>query len=1312
MKVELKMSILLLLMIFFVFQTRVAESIPEPINVNCDLTENNWIVFKSLGGSTQVEGAIISFQDRLIIAVKGDDNKPYVMEWNLTSQTQIGYWYVPNGRGSTCCSPKLVLIDGKPHLYVQGNDGYIYFSVYLSPGNWTEWKNSGVKNEYFGSSGPNSTLARDGKIYGIRKGSPIYLIRCDRMNKVITDKGELKDGFGFPEGKELSIGFVPINKPAAIHYKGKYDRTYIAYHDVNANPKIFYYDHKEKYFSEPVKVGETGITWDDDHGAPAIAIDKNGYIHIFYGSHSTPLLYQRSIYPEDIRYWTKPAVIDNITTYPLVFVTNDNKIFVFYRGVDKSPFNSSQLVAVEKFVYSTDGGNSWSSPKTLINFGGCREPRSLFYGGLDCGIYHIGVALGNEKINQSIHIAWSYYDEKPTLSDYGKVLFGFGYGIRRNVYYAVSRDGGVTWTTSNGRVLNLPITIDEAEKVYDSGLNFTHGYDLKLDEKNNPYILFISNLTYKIAKFSPERGWEISEITISDEYGGSGYQNWDTGALDVVNSSYIEAYLIVGGEPKRRGGELQRWASYNGGKTWEKVEDITFNSNGLHNNPQVVVNYSPELKVVWAFVPKNDSSASIIKTYPFELSYALSDECKNPWPYAYLGGRAKSQPIIIEWNNSLIVAVQGMDDSVWIKEWNITSLTRWYRLSGATIAPPRFSIEENTLWIYVKGKDGNVYKACYIERGKWCNWQKTGKSNIEFGKFGPIATNSFFVFTDENSRIYIGTCTGKPKEWEPPEWIKDLIIYEINPKTFTSPNGPGTGTFKSLKEKLPYLHELGITAIWLAGYSLSDPHHFFNIWTQYACIDPSRIDPSLGSEEDFRDLIQEAHKYGIKVFLDVITHGVMNYSHLVKEHPDWFSGSSWRMIDYNWGDSPPELEQWWVNVWTRYVLDFGVDGFRLDVGHVRWDLWARIKENVAKVGHPIVIFSELEDTHPGGIGVKIGVYDFSQQDLSVGDFSYEYNKYINVKNISSNSLLNLDKSRKYYILLLSCHDNGWGLPPWPQYNPYQLRGSRFKLGYSFIFTPFIPLFFAGEEFNATYNEIPDKVGHGCFPEDPPTNWLYSSQILWNELEIPEKKEFFETFKKAISIRKNEKALTYFSNPPNLINPKKWEPSSLPIPYIRWYENTSILVVGNPTSTPVEVKLEFPVNELGYVSYDFFKLTDLFSEKEELKYKNEILNFATIVQPDNFRIFKIEPIIPSLVVNTINKIEEKHVNYQPIQKFVFHTKGGINNGVIYIEKIENLTILPSNILTHTSFKILERNISENIDYVEIVFRIEKDWIKKK
>lgn len=209
-----------------------------------------------------------------------------------------------------------------------------------------------------------------------------------------------------------------------------------------------------------------------------------------------------------------------------------------------------------------------------------------------------------------------------------------------------------------------------------------------------------------------------------------------------------------------------------------------------------------------------------------------------------------------------------------------------------------------------------------------------------------------------------------------PAWTKDLVIYGVATNVFTSPNGPGSGSFESLEAKLPYLQDLGITGIWLIGYSHSDPHHFFNIWEQYATIEPDKIDPSLGTPEQFKAMIDAAHRRGIRVFLDVTTHGVMAYSPLVKNHPEWFRGGSWGMIDYDWGGGHTDLDDWWVNTWTAYVTKYGVDGFRLDLGIAlgnqnRTDLWARIRQNATAAGHPIVIFEEDGAVVPG-------VTDFSQ----------------------------------------------------------------------------------------------------------------------------------------------------------------------------------------------------------------------------------------------------------------------------------------------------------------------------------------------
>jgi len=241
-------------------------------------------------------------------------------------------------------------------------------------------------------------------------------------------------------------------------------------------------------------------------------------------------------------------------------------------------------------------------------------------------------------------------------------------------------------------------------------------------------------------------------------------------------------------------------------------------------------------------------------------------------------------------------------------------------------------------------------------------------------QFYKFLQSSVFIILFVFIALVISTCdSSKPLR---PDWAKNLVIYEVATKGFTSPNGPESGTFQSLKEKMSYIDDLGFNAIWLTGHSLSDPEHFYGIWTQYACIEPDKLDPSLGTEQDFKAMIAEAHSRGIKIFLDTIEHGVMSYSPLIKEHPDWFKGGSWGMTDYDWQGNHPDLEEWWVNMWTNVVLEYGIDGFRCDCGLHRPDLWLEIKRRCAEAGKPIFILGES--------GIE-NVSDASQRDIMLFD---------------------------------------------------------------------------------------------------------------------------------------------------------------------------------------------------------------------------------------------------------------------------------------------------------------------------------------
>ena len=197
-------------------------------------------------------------------------------------------------------------------------------------------------------------------------------------------------------------------------------------------------------------------------------------------------------------------------------------------------------------------------------------------------------------------------------------------------------------------------------------------------------------------------------------------------------------------------------------------------------------------------------------------------------------------------------------------------------------------------------------------------------------------------------------------------WYKDAIIYEVHVRAFADSDADGIGDFAGLTQKLGYLEDLGVTAIWLLPFYPSPLRD-----DGYDIADYTGVNPSYGTRGDVRKLIDEAHKRGLKV----ITEMVLN--HTSDQHA-WFqrarkapAGSAHRDF-YVWSDTPDkyteariifqdfETSNWtYDNVarqyfWHRFYshqpdlnfenpavheallkvldqwLDMGVDGMRLD----------------------------------------------------------------------------------------------------------------------------------------------------------------------------------------------------------------------------------------------------------------------------------------------------------------------------------------------------------------------------------------------
>src|SRR5216684_4229830 len=199
-----------------------------------------------------------------------------------------------------------------------------------------------------------------------------------------------------------------------------------------------------------------------------------------------------------------------------------------------------------------------------------------------------------------------------------------------------------------------------------------------------------------------------------------------------------------------------------------------------------------------------------------------------------------------------------------------------------------------------------------------------------------------------------------------PLWYKDAVIYELHVKTFCDSDGDGMGDFRGLIDKLDYLQELGITAIWLLPFYPSPLKD-----DGYDIADYFDVNPNYGTLDDFRAFLNAAHERDLRVITELVINHTSDQNPWFQKSRRALPGSPEREF-YVWSDTPEkyseariifkdfESSNWtWDPVakayyWHRFyshqpdlnfdsphvrqavfdVLDFwfemGVDGFRLD----------------------------------------------------------------------------------------------------------------------------------------------------------------------------------------------------------------------------------------------------------------------------------------------------------------------------------------------------------------------------------------------
>ena len=107
-------------------------------------------------------------------------------------------------------------------------------------------------------------------------------------------------------------------------------------------------------------------------------------------------------------------------------------------------------------------------------------------------------------------------------------------------------------------------------------------------------------------------------------------------------------------------------------------------------------------------------------------------------------------------------------------------------------------------------------------------------------------------------------------------WWKEAVVYQVYPRSFMDANGDGIGDLQGVTSRLDYLQELGIDVIWLSPVYQSP-----NVDNGYDISDYQAIQPEFGTMADFDELLQQAHRRGIRIVMDL----VVNHS---SDQHEWF----------------------------------------------------------------------------------------------------------------------------------------------------------------------------------------------------------------------------------------------------------------------------------------------------------------------------------------------------------------------------------------------------------------------------------------
>jgi len=408
------------------------------------------------------------------------------------------------------------------------------------------------------------------------------------------------------------------------------------------------------------------------------------------------------------------------------------------------------------------------------------------------------------------------------------------------------------------------------------------------------------------------------------------------------------------------------------------------------------------------------------------------------------------------------------------------------------------------------------------------------------------------------------------QKFTPPDWNYNKAIYEVNIRQYTN-----EGNFKAFEKHLPRLNELGADILWLMPiHPIGEKNRKGTLGSYYSVKDYKAVNPEFGTIEEFKSLVNMAHKMGMYVIIDWVANHTAWDHQWIEEHPEFYTKDSMGNIippNPDWTDvadlnfDNKELWTEMISALKFWVEECDIDGYRCDVaGMMPIEFWIEARTELEKIKN---VFMLAEWDTPEVHKAFDMTYDWNLHDIMNGIAKQEKTVNDLIEHLKKNE--EEFPSNAFRMQFTSNHDkNSW-------------NGTEFeRLGdcvESFAvltcLIPDMPLIYTGQEAGS------------------------NKRLSFFEKDIVEWKEhkLFDIYSKLFQLKKENKALQNGEQGGEVIYIQNSDEENI-FAFTRSSEKDKVLALFNLSNKNVEVELTAETIQGSYKNFMTGKL-ETFSSKE-------------------------------------------------------------------------------------------------------------------